>query len=351
MRRMALLAVMAGCVVAMASGCAAEAVKASGPPAAPRAAQTRVPVRTPGQAPAAVPWVARIAPAPTTPAPVALPTATARFAPCTAAHLSGHAGDLSEGAGGRSADLVVTNVGSAPCSITGGPSGADGILTDGSRQALVFAASQAGAFGLSGPPVNLRPGQSAMAVISGGDGPGMCAGSRGYDLSAVLLGIGTTGWVRVPFPGKGSMWAGEGPLVLYSCAPAAPFVSGFGVPIPSDAPPPSPLDVLTITRSMPASLAPGSMADYTVTLDNPTARAVALDPCPAYSQFIVPAHGKPLLPGSYYYLNCAAAPRIPAHGAVTFAMRIQVPIGSGEAKYGWLIPGTTLQTGGVTTLG
>lgn len=350
MGRMAVLAAVAGCAVAMTSGCAAPAVKSSGPPAAARTGpppRVRV-AASPGTA--AVPWVARIAPSPKAPPPVAVPTQTARFAPCAAAQLSGHAGDLGAGAGSQWAFLVVTNRGSAPCTITAGPSGADGILTDGSRRALAISPqSGSGAFGLTGPPVNLRPGQSAEAVISGGDGPGMCPGTRGYDLSAVLLGIGTTGSVRVPFHGTGGI-RGETSLLLYSCAPARPFVSGFGTPVPKDTPPPSPLNVLTISRSMPASLVPGSTAGYTVTLTNPTARTVALSPCPAYTQFIIPPHGKPSLPGTFYYLNCAAAPRIPAHGAVTFAMRIQVPLGKGEAKYGWIIPDTTLETGGITTL-
>ena len=271
----------------------------------------------------------------------------------TAAQLSGHAGDWSIGAGSLSVYLVLTNAGTAPCTLAGGPSTAVGILTGGGQQVLGVTALQAGAFNLIGPPVNLRPGQSADAVIGGGDGSVSCPGRRGYSFSAVMVGVGATGAVRVPFPGSASWWAGLSSLTLYSCGPATPYVLGFGIPAPDTAQPPSPLDVLQVSRSMPATVPSGGTADYTVTLTNPTGHAVALGPCPSYAEFIA-ITGQPvnlLKSTSYYYLNCRAAPQIPAHSSVTFDMQIQVPDGAGTAKYGWRLQDTAVQTGGVTTVG
>jgi hypothetical protein len=264
--------------------------------------------------------------------------------------MTGHAGDESVGMGNIWVTLVLTNTGSAPCNINRGPTSVAGVQPDGSPLALGTGSLETGAFSLMDPPFTVRPGQSAEAILNGVNGSGFCTDAHRYVYAAVVLGVEGTGTVRVTFPGRGSWWSGRSPLTVYACGAATPSVMGFGMPVPEPAPAPSPLNVLTVSRSMPDTLAPGSTATYTITLANPTATAVPLSPCPSYTEFLAPVGQKPFFSGTYYYLNCAAAPQVPAHGAVTFAMRIQVPLTAGAAKYGWQIPGTTLETGGVTTI-
>lgn len=357
--RTGIAAALAGCALVMVTGCGAQhasaGVAGSSPENSEIAASSATASRTPsGGTNQPVPWVSDPASPYTPPVPPPPTNPAAQYPACTAAQLSGHAGGMSMGMGSLSVFLVLTNTGTAPCTIADGPSTAVGILADGSQQVLGVTALQAGAFNLIGPTVNLRPGQSADAIISGGDEPEMCPGSRSYRFSAVMVGVGPTGTVRVRFPGSRPSWTDISSLTLYTCGSDTPYVLGFGIPAPTTAQPPSPLDVLQVSRSMPATVPSGGMADYTVTLTNSTGHAVALGPCPSYAEFMVLfGHpGNPLkLSTSYYYLNCQAAPQIPAHSSVTFDMEIHVPGGAGTAKYGWRLQGTALETGGITMVG
>jgi hypothetical protein len=129
-------------------------------------------------------------------------------------------------------------------------------------------------------------------------------------------------------------------------------VSAYGVPDTATDTVTSPLDALQVTTMLPGSLTAGTTLAYTVTLHNPTAQAVALNPCPSYEEFVWPltASTKPHL--QQYYLNCQAAASIPANGSVDFEMLVNIPSMTGtpsQAKYGWSLPGTTVQTGGTVT--
>jgi hypothetical protein len=128
-------------------------------------------------------------------------------------------------------------------------------------------------------------------------------------------------------------------------------VSTFGVPAPASTPVTSPLDVLTVTITTPKTLTAGVIENYQVTLHNPTRHAVALTPCPSYEEFVTPLSSGPGIQVHRYFLNCSAAPAIPAGGSVTFAMRLPVPGGTGLAKYGWRLQGTSVEGGGAVTVG
>jgi hypothetical protein len=102
------------------------------------------------------------------------------------------------------------------------------------------------------------------------------------------------------------------------------------------------------------ALAIGVGDSGSVRVSFPEGQPLTLD-FPSCAEFLVSTGaGKPTSPAldtHYYYLNCQAAPLIPAGGAVTFAMEIPVPPGAGAAKYGWELQGTGVETGGVTTVG
>jgi len=127
-------------------------------------------------------------------------------------------------------------------------------------------------------------------------------------------------------------------------------VSTFGVPVSSQAQNSSPLDVLTVSIAMPVTLAAGTMASYTVTLHNPASHPVSLSPCPSYAEFIVGPGTSPASGLHRYYLNCQAVAQIPAHGSVTFGMRIPAPATAGQAKFGWALQGTSVEGGGAVTV-
>jgi hypothetical protein len=130
------------------------------------------------------------------------------------------------------------------------------------------------------------------------------------------------------------------------------LVSDFGAPA---APPPgstSPLNVLAVTVTMPATLAAGTTASYSVTLHNTSGRRLTLSPCPSYTQYLAVLTGntQAVAVQQYFYLNCAAARQVPARGSVTFAMCIPVPAASGRAKYDWQLQDTNVATAGMVTV-
>lgn len=343
MRGRTALAVLGGFTVVLAAGCGAQTTGAGASPrgTAPPAARTSSPGTSGTRGNGDVPWIDKVAPAYSPPVPSPPPTPAAKYEACTAGQLTGRAGGFFVGMqSGRY--LVLTNTGTKPCTLSGGPSSVVGIAADGSRQTLATGATDvAGGFGdLSGPPANLRPGQSAQLAVWIGSA---CTVSREY--TALVIGIGATGGVRVLLPG-GRPFAGCG---------TETGVSEFGVPVHVASPPRSPLRVLALSRSMPPEVRSGGTARFTVTLTNPTSHPVPLSPCPSYEEYmIIPGPGAPgriKADTRYYYLNCQAAPDIPAHGSVTFDMQMPVPSGTGQAKYAWVLQVSRLGTGGVTRVG
>jgi len=375
MRRAGVLAILAGCALAAASGCSAQpaadsaatlspsSVAGSSSPGAgtgstPNAAANGNGGSTAqanngtaggtsnGAASHAVPWVASVAspyrasassPAPPPPLP--------EYSGCTASQLSGRVGSSSSGAGNVYYYFFLTNSSSTSCTIANGPSSAVAYGTDGSQLTLSTAALN-GFGSLAGPPVNLKPGQSAQAVSDSAEGMANCSDARSYTLDALAIGVGGSGSVHVSLPQGQS-------LTFDFCGSTLPMLLGFGAQDAGYSQPPQPLDVLTVGRSMPGTVGPGSTADYTVTLSNPTGSAVRLSPCPSYAESMIPA-GQSANQASttyYYYLNCKAAAEIPAHGSVTFAMEIPVPLSTGTARYSWQLQDTSVETAGQTTIG
>src|SRR6266542_853427 len=144
----------------------------------------------------AVPWVDRPAPAYTPPAPPPPTAPPAKYAPCTAADLTGR---LSKNFGAYMGHyvryLVLANVSGRPCTLAGGPSEVTGLRADGSRVRLARASGDGPDPNLIGP-ANLRPGHSAQIAITTAsmcpDAPASC---RKDDYTAVAVGIGGSGEV------------------------------------------------------------------------------------------------------------------------------------------------------------
>lgn len=294
-----------------------------------------VPAARPGHQAGAVPWVNRSAPAyvpPLRPRPAAV------YPPCRARQLAGRPGRGGPAAGTVHQEVRLTNRSDRSCTLSGGPTAVTGVRLAGGTTTLTRVARGDG-FNLVGPgPANLRPGQSGWVTLSYGDGcPALTSGGKaGYRTLFIVLDGGR---VRIEFPVALNLVCG---LVA----------SRFGAPPP---PPPSsksPLNVLTATVAMPATLSAGATASYTVTLRNHSGAPVRLAPCPSYTEYlgVFSGPGKLLYLARHYYLNCAAIRRIPAHGSVTFAMRIPVPAGAGQAKLDWQLQGTDVATAVIVTI-
>jgi hypothetical protein len=101
---------------------------------------------------------------------------------------------------------------------------------------------------------------------------------------------------------------------------------------------------LTAALAAPASAAAGATLEYTVTLTNPTSRAVPLTPCPAYTQSLVAPRsgggaGRALV-GGRYLLNCAAVRSLAPGASATFAMRAPLAAGvTGDVQLRWALAG------------
>jgi hypothetical protein len=93
-----------------------------------------------------------------------------------------------------------------------------------------------------------------------------------------------------------------------------------------------PLSQLTGSISAPGEITAGQTVAYTVTITNPTAMDIKLDPCPSYSEGLK-GYGD-----ETYLLNCDAQAVIPAESGVDFAMQLTVPEhASGHTYLGWIL--------------
>jgi hypothetical protein len=293
------------------------------------------PAAWPGHPAGAVRWVNRPAPAYV---PRPQPRPTAAYAPCRARQLAGRPGRGGPAAGTVYQQVRLTNRGDRPCTLSGGPAAVTGVRLTGGTATLTRVAEGDG-FNLAGPgPVNLRPGRSGWVTLSYADGcPKLTAGgTAGYRTLFLVLGGGR---VRVKFPAALNL----------ICGLAA---SRFGAPPPRPPASRSPLNVLTATAAVPATLIAGARASYLVTLRNRSAAAVRLAPCPSYTEYLGVSSG-PDNSGYVvrrYYLNCAAVRRIPARGSVTFAMDMPTPARTGQAKLDWQLQGTDVATAMIVTI-
>jgi hypothetical protein len=92
---------------------------------------------------------------------------------------------------------------------------------------------------------------------------------------------------------------------------------------------------LSVSVKAPRTAASSSILHYTVTVTNTADRPFVLSPCPSYEEYVYIA--QPAQTHRSYYLNCDAVSEIPPHRTVTFAMVIDIPEGSGLAKFGWFL--------------
>ena len=247
--------------------------------------------------------------------------------PCRPAGLSVSHGELGYATGNTSVEVSLTNHSGIACWLDGYPTIAG--VADGTVTPLH---AQHGSFpGSPGPSANINPGRTAAIYISGRDSCARALNGEHHVYPELLIGLPGGGTVAVDRTGFDAI--------------CGVWVSPFGVPADQpQGPAPSPLTA-RITAGPTARA--GTDFGYLVTLTDPTARPFPLGPCPSYGEFL----GGLMGPGAtnsylvkYYYLNCSTVQAIPAHGSVTYQMKLPLPSGLPAGYYSkldWQIQGGT----------
>ena len=229
--------------------------------------------------------------------------------PCRPADLSVSHGELGYATGHTSVEVRLTSHSATECWLGGYP-GIAGIAANGTVSSLK--AKHGSFFGSPGPSADIRRGQTAAFYISGGDNCAPALDGEHQIYPELLIGLPRGGTIAVHRTGFDSI-----------CGVS---VSSFGVPADQPQwPAPSPL-LARITAG--AAARAGTGFGYLVTLTNPTARPFSLRPCPSYAEFLGGLGGTGTANSylvRYYYLNCSTVRSIPAHGSVTYQMKLPLP--------------------------
>ena len=276
--------------------------------------------------PSIVAWVDH--PAAQVPVAVRSPPYSTGARPCQPAGLSVSHGTLGYATGHSNVEVYLTNRSAAACWLDGYPAIA-GLAANG--VATPLHASHGSFFGSPGPSANIKPGQTAAINISGWDSCALALDGQHQVYPELLIGLPGGGTVGVRGTGFDAI-----------CGVSA---SPFGVPADQpQGPAPSPLTA-RITADPTARA--GTDFIYLVTLTNPAAKQFPLRPCPSYAEFLGGLTG----PGAtksylvkYYHLNCSTVQAIPAHGSVTYQMKLPLPSGLPAGVYSkldWQVQGGT----------
>jgi Protein of unknown function (DUF4232) len=335
---LAAMLMLAGCADTPATTAAPPTPSASGTALASRTAPASriASASASGTAPAAsptaatslaaqpIPWIdAPVAKQPPPPDPNAQFAHPALYRPCTAADLTATADGWGPLTGTVYEWISFTNRSSSACTLSGSPRSITNVYRDGSRHPVPLSTKDVG-FGIGLDAVaNLAPGEVGRSQLRESD---HCAGfQRGFYVQRFDVELPDGSAVEVTVPGSHYQTPSVG------CGASA---SWFGTQHKQVPEPASPNDPLVVTTSMPATVSASSLVDYTVTLTNPTAKAVSLTPCPSYEDNF---NAYPDIVDKLYRLNCDGHQQVAPHEALTFAMRITAPTRRGQARFGWYL--------------
>jgi hypothetical protein len=324
-----LMAVEAAAAVAVLGAVLAFAVQlrgvAAGPSGVPTLPTLSAPSSSGPTAQGVVQWVDR--PAPSAAEPSASPQPSPDARPCRPSDLRSEVGQIGLAMGNTKLPVTFVNDSPTPCALVGFPS-LVGITAAGAEERIPV--THGSYFPDPGPPADLVPGGvgTAEVDISGSDACQAAQAGR-HKVYKIL---------RIGLPAGGSVDVGGGGFDTI-CGVA---VSLFGGPTAATTPSVLPDLPLQAEISAPASVAPGSTLAYVVTITNTANSEYALDPCPIFEQFV--ASGSLSIWVATIrdaYLNCDTVRVIPAHGSVSYEIRLAIPANqpAGEAKFGWDLRG------------
>ena len=265
-----------------------------------------------------VPWVDRPAPAYTPPPPLRPPPYPTSAPACRAGDLRAQRGRGGVGAGNWLYVIVFRNLGPTTCLLRGYPT-LTGVGPNGRRVTLRTRRSDT-YFGRLAP-ADMRPGGRTLLYVATGAG---CTNLNPIVYRHLVIDV----------PGVGVI-AGGNAVVTKACGFLAMTQLGRPPrPARDRRPKPGTFGALHARLALPPRVRAGTALDYVITLANPSDRAVPLDPCPTYTEWLVP--GRHVVRRAYE-LNCDTMRVIPPHGRVRYAMRVRVPADAafGMAKVSW----------------
>src|SRR5439155_20782267 len=237
---------------------------------------------------AVVPWVNRPLPLYVTPSEQLIRYPASAPA-CRSGQLRVRQGRGGVGLGNRLERIVFINTGPGRCLLRGYPT-ITGVTSSGNRRTLrPIRGSGGGTYFGRLVPADMAPGGQTFLDFATSAG---CDGGRrpGTTYRRLVFGLPTGGSVR-----------GGQVAITTVCGLS---MSEFGLPeryAPFPRPTPGTAGKLTVRAQLPATVRAGSVLRYTITLVNPTTTAVALRPCPGYTQGLY-AHG--LVVRRSFALNC-----------------------------------------------
>lgn len=259
----------------------------------------------------AIPWIST--PAGPEPAPSSDQTITG-LAPCRAGDLN-VSGERRNAAGGTTYEsFVLTNTGSAACSLQGVPA-VQLHEADGSAVPMITSP-----INQTETPIDLITGGQAILMV--GWPSTMCLVKPVASMSAVWPAA--FGLLTAPLAIASSSAAG--------CSSDQLYIAPFAPAAPS--PQATPQTDFRVVYAVPASATAGQALKYEVTLTNVSGRAITFAGCPGYTEALKSAHAV-----GRYVLNCRPVGTMAAGASVTFAMQLPVPTDSiaGEDVLSWVI--------------
>jgi hypothetical protein len=325
--RRALLAGLAGAILVALAGTGAGLVAARGGPSRPpvpaaalstpsagpavaaapsSAGATQAPAPTPAPVGTAIPWVNRPG------IPQSAPVSGSAARACGAADLDVAAGVAGAFQGLATQELTLRDRAADACFLAGAP---QVVLPNAGARSSVspgqFAATR----------LDLASGSSAGLVVgtpTGCSGPGQPVVATSVQLTLPAGGVVTVAGTRVDTE------CGSATVVEFGASDLLP------------AAPPGPLNSLTATLDAPQTVARGAVLTYRVTLLNQTSAAVALSPCPSYTEVLGAGAGAVQ---QTLVLNCQAGASIAAGAAATYEIELTVPASMppGDTKLAWTL--------------
>ena len=256
-------------------------------------------------------------------APVAIPTGTA---PCRAAQLEGRLVGSLRATGNLNTPVVLRNKSSTQCYLNGVP---DLTIVDAHPAVLVKVA------GADGIGTQFDQYISAVDVLMAVATPGLTesAGSRDAQSLAPGLAFLNIRWTGCSQGPASQLWLdlpdGGGTLViafpvaapdLSTCSHESPLVRDPFKPTGVAWPPAPDYVHMQYSVDSPKTAKHGSTLEFFVTIRNLSSRDYTLNPCPDYSNALVP--GGPI---TYYQLNCAAVGAIKSGRSKRFQMKFHIP--------------------------